>query len=680
MSNLINSSHHHAPHANGTITSPPPPPPPVLLDETAVLQDMVCSVCFEIPHIDPVVTPCDHVFCRFCITQSLTLGGTMAPQVCPNDRRPLCLQDIVPLHGLGKRMWDKIPVTCPINNGNDDCTWSGTMGNYLAHAKSCCGTKTSQIQALQEQVSILTTANVSLQDQRDQYAELVEQLETQLVELVQEFETKRQLQECRNEELQNEVMTLNVENDYLRDEREQFVERIEELQTDLQDIKSSDVIQQVQDLQVQVNILESENVNDVLTLNVENEHLRDERQQFVERIEELQTDLQDIKSSDVMRQVQDLQEQVNILESENVNDVLTLNVENEYLQGVRQQFVERIEELTTDLNAIKASDVIQQVQDLQEQVQLEEMENAHDMTTLSDENENLRDERQQFVERIEELETDLKDVKSSDVIRQVQDLQEQVHILESENATDETTWNDANENLRDERQQFVARIVELQTDLNAIKSSDVIRQVQELQEQVHLLDSENAIIRDDKLELVHSLHADGLVGQCEIKDYLIQGLETRLAESKQILKNTEHTAHLLAYKIQNLQGNLCESTQTLQKTKRKLGEEMKRSSKRQQHQHARFDPSYQYDGDRVVELTQLICRSLQNKPGQIGNNEIYKCVKKCYDTLRQNNYGSSSRDYETDIRMLLNVCLASSTWFTDNQMKSFRRWWSAQWG
>jgi uncharacterized protein YoxC len=107
-------------------------------------------------------------------------------------------------------MWDKIPVTCPINNGNGngnddcDCTWSGTMGNYLAHAKSCCGTKTSQIQALQEQVSNLTTENAHLQDKKEQF-----------VELVQELETKRQLQGCRIEELQNKVMTLNVKNENL---------------------------------------------------------------------------------------------------------------------------------------------------------------------------------------------------------------------------------------------------------------------------------------------------------------------------------------------------------------------------------------------------------------------------------------------------------------------------------
>jgi aspartate 1-decarboxylase len=164
--------------------------------------------------------------------------------------------------------------------------------------------------------------------------------------------------------------------------------------------------------------------------------------------------------------------------------VRTLYDQNEKLRDDRQQFVARIVELQTDLKNIKAPDVIRQ-----EQVQILESENADEVRTLYDQNENLRDGRQQFVAHILELQTDLKNIKAAGVIRQ-----EQVQILESENADEVRTLYDQNENLRDDRQQFVACILELQTDLKDIKSSDVIRQVQELQEQVLILDSENAII------------------------------------------------------------------------------------------------------------------------------------------------------------------------------------------
>jgi hypothetical protein len=162
----------------------------------------------------------------------------------------------------------------------------------------------------------------------------------------------------------------------------------------------------------------------------------------------------------------------------------------------------------------------------------------------------------------------------------------------------------------------------------------------------------------------HSLNADGLVGQCEMKDCFIHGLETVLEESKQNLTSGKRKLEDAETRSQMLAYNLLESAQTLQKTTSKL-QEMRRSSKRQR---IHFDPSYQYDGDRAVELTQLTSRHLKDKPGNIGNNETYNCVKKCYDTLGRN--CGSSTNYETDIRMLLNVCLAS-TWFTDNQMKKF---------
>jgi hypothetical protein len=66
----------------------------------------------------------------------------------------------------------------------------------------------------------------------------------------------------------------------------------------------------------------------------------------VDRVDELQTDLNEIKSSHVLWQVQDLQEH---------------------------------------LNEIKSSDMILQLQDWQEELQLLEMENVNDMITLNDE-------------------------------------------------------------------------------------------------------------------------------------------------------------------------------------------------------------------------------------------------------------------------------------------------------
>jgi exosome complex RNA-binding protein Csl4 len=127
-----------------------------------------------------------------------------------------------------------------------------------------------------------------------------------------------------------------------------------------------------------------ENVSEETTLNDENTNLRDERDQLrdnreqlvVDRIDELQTNLNEIKSSDVLRQVQDLQEQLLLVEMENVNEMITPNDENEkgvgtvQLRDEREQLVDHIDKLQADLNEIKSSDMILQLQDLQEELQL----------------------------------------------------------------------------------------------------------------------------------------------------------------------------------------------------------------------------------------------------------------------------------------------------------------------
>jgi exosome complex RNA-binding protein Csl4 len=129
--------------------------------------------------------------------------------------------------------------------------------------------------------------------------------------------------------------------------------------------------------------LEEKNVSEETTLNDENANLRDERdqlrdnrEQLVDRIDELQTNLNEIKSSDVLRQVQDLQEQLLLVEMENVNEMITPNDENEkgvgtvQLRDEREQLVDHIDKLQADLNEIKSSDMILQLQDLQEELQL----------------------------------------------------------------------------------------------------------------------------------------------------------------------------------------------------------------------------------------------------------------------------------------------------------------------
>lgn len=85
-----------------------------------------------------------------------------------------------------------------------------------------------------------------------------------------------------------------------------------------------------------------------------------------------------------------------------------------------------------------------------------------------------------------------------------------------------------------------------------------------------------------------------------------------------------------------------------------------------------FDSSYLYGREQVVELAQLICRNLEAKPNKIDANRIYNCVRNCFEDLRRD-YSDNPKHFHIDMRMLLNICLASN-WFTDRQLENIRSW------
>jgi Zinc finger, C3HC4 type (RING finger) len=85
-----------------------------------------------------------------------------------------------------------------------------------------------------------------------------------------------------------------------------------------------------------------------------------------------------------------------------------------------------------------------------------------------------------------------------------------------------------------------------------------------------------------------------------------------------------------------------------------------------------FDSSYKYGRERVVELSQLICQYLENKPNAIDPHRIYNCVRNCYQHF-QRGYRDNPANYAMDVRMLLNICQAS-TWFTVKQLGNIEIW------
>lgn len=119
------------------------------------------------------MTPCDHVFCRACISQALE-----HKKECPNDRQELHVYQLQPLSGISRRIWEQVGVKCP----NQGCSWTGTAGNYANHAGTICGQR----------------PQLSLEKERE-YNDRIVQLESQVAAYEDiNFELRETIRNLRN--------------------------------------------------------------------------------------------------------------------------------------------------------------------------------------------------------------------------------------------------------------------------------------------------------------------------------------------------------------------------------------------------------------------------------------------------------------------------------------------------
>lgn len=120
----------------------------VILDQ--VPDDILCSICMALP-IEPVITPCEHIFCKGCISRAL--GGA---KMCPLDRRACDNHQLLPLQGVALRIWSSIRVKCG-NPDDDGCAWTGSISDYAAH-EQVCGSKRrrrDKVASLEEEIAQL---------------------------------------------------------------------------------------------------------------------------------------------------------------------------------------------------------------------------------------------------------------------------------------------------------------------------------------------------------------------------------------------------------------------------------------------------------------------------------------------------------------------------------------------
>jgi hypothetical protein len=114
---------------------------PDLLKPDDVPNDVICSICMNVP-TQPVLTPCDHMFCKGCLQQAVQIQPC-----CPVDREACTDVDIVPLRvgSFPHRIWSAVEVKCEA----EACPWSGSIADFEDHCRNCevqKATKSSRLQ------------------------------------------------------------------------------------------------------------------------------------------------------------------------------------------------------------------------------------------------------------------------------------------------------------------------------------------------------------------------------------------------------------------------------------------------------------------------------------------------------------------------------------------------------
>ena len=151
---------------------------------------------------------------------------------------------------------------------------------------------------------------------------------------------------------------------------------------------------------------------------------------------------------------------------------------------------------------------------------------------------------------------------------------------------------------------------------------------------------------------------------------LIDTLEAKSRDLRKTIKEMEHMIRLKDIYVLSLEDDLARAVEKAHRLLKKPRKQTPLENDR---------GGYAYDRFTVVDLTQLICQDLENKPQKINGNKIFECVRTIY-THMKNDYADNPVHLHVDVRMLLSVCTAS-TWFSDNQqnsignMASEQGWW-----
>lgn len=176
------------------------------IDESSIDPELICSICNS-PFNDPASTPCDHTFCRECITAWINVGN----KDCPVCRSQLLLTNaVMPANRIVRSLIDRLQVQCltcgatRLQKGNIDehisrtcprmhvacpsedikCPWRGPRDQLEQHIQTCV------FQPFRSILRELVVENKRLKEQIEQLDAQMKEHNTETTSSINELSSK----------------------------------------------------------------------------------------------------------------------------------------------------------------------------------------------------------------------------------------------------------------------------------------------------------------------------------------------------------------------------------------------------------------------------------------------------------------------------------------------------------
>ena len=171
---------------------------PVPIRPEDIPADLICAICMGLPP-EPVLTPCEHLFCRECLQQAL-----FRQRLCPVDRTEVLADQVKHLRdgSLLHRIWGGIPVKCAQHASG--CAWTGPIADYQSHAESCTH---GRERGMQRRLEELREENRELRELEAQREEEIDRLRSDLARV--EAERDERVDQHRFNEVKEGIKELS---------------------------------------------------------------------------------------------------------------------------------------------------------------------------------------------------------------------------------------------------------------------------------------------------------------------------------------------------------------------------------------------------------------------------------------------------------------------------------------